>query len=338
MATFEASIVPEEHREHVASALRSAFGPQGVSSMAAVTGGASGALTYRVETGDGPHLLRIEGIRGPLRNPHQYECMQIAADAGIAPPIRHLDADAGVLVMPFISQQPLASFAGGPPALATAAAELLARLHHTTPFPVHGDHLDNLDRMLRFLERSGRVAPGLLDRHIAAFEHIRAVYPWQPETFVSAHNDPNELNLLFDGDRLWLIDWETASRNDPFVDVATVGHHLGTTPDLREQLLSAWLGRGPDALDRARLTLMSRITQLYAGSIILIVVVDPEVPTHTDLTPMTIDQFRAAVASGELQPSTPAIAHAFAKLVLGQYIEGLAAPELEHALRVAASG
>jgi hypothetical protein len=39
---------------------------------------------------------------------------------------------------------------------------------------------------------------------------------------VSSHNDPVPANILFDGRRPWLIDWEWAYRNDPLVDVAIV--------------------------------------------------------------------------------------------------------------------
>jgi hypothetical protein len=37
-----------------------------------LTGGASGALTFRVAVGDRRYLLRIEGPASPLRNPYQY--------------------------------------------------------------------------------------------------------------------------------------------------------------------------------------------------------------------------------------------------------------------------
>ena len=135
MSQLDLSAVPDPHRETVASALVTTFGPGGVTSVAAVPGGASGALTYRVEARTGAHLLRLETIRGPLRNPHQYDCMQIAAEAGIAPPIRFVDADAGVVVMPFLAQRPLTDFPGGPPALAAAGGTLLARVHRTPTFP-----------------------------------------------------------------------------------------------------------------------------------------------------------------------------------------------------------
>jgi hypothetical protein len=81
---------------------------------------------------------------------------------------------------------------------------------------------------------------------------------------------------------------------------------------------------------------MGRVVQLYAGCILLTIVVDPDTPTHTDLTPMTLERFRTAVEVGDLLPSTPATAHAYAKLVLGMFADGLATPAFDDALRVAA--
>jgi aminoglycoside phosphotransferase (APT) family kinase protein len=337
VAKPDLAIVPEEHRDKAAAAIGAAFGPSGASSVHAVGGGASGALTYRVETTSaGPHLLRLETLRGPLRNPHQYECMQIAADAGIAPPIRFVDGDAGLVIMPFIEQRPISDLPGGPPALATAMASLLARLHATATFPSRGDHLENLARLLAFLPASGRVAPGLLDRHAEAFERLRAAYPWAPDTFVSAHNDPNQFNVLYDGDRLWLIDWETAVRNDPMVDVATACAHVAPTPELRELVLRTWLGHEPDALVRAKLALMTLVTQLFAGCILLTIIVDPATSTHTDLEPLSLQAFGHKIETGELVPGTPGATHAFAKIALRSFADGMETPEVEEALAIAA--
>jgi aminoglycoside phosphotransferase (APT) family kinase protein len=337
MAQVELDVVPETHRQLAASTLTDTFGPGGATSIDVVTGGASGALTYRVGSRHGDHLLRIETIRGPLRNPHQYDCMQRAADAGVAPPLRHVDADAGVVVMPFIEQRPVLEFDGGLHALAVAVADLLARLHDTAPFPEHGDHLDNIERMLGYLVSAGRVAPALLDAHREGFARIRAAYPWDPATFVSAHNDPNQLNVLYDGSRLWLVDWETARRNDPMVDVATVIGWLGTTPERRAAILRAWLGREPDALTDAKATLMGLLTALHAGAILLMIVFDPTNPVHTDLTPLTAEDFGARVASGELVAGTPAATIAYAKIALGSFLDGLRRPDVETALQIAAA-
>jgi aminoglycoside phosphotransferase (APT) family kinase protein len=338
MATPGLTVVPIDHRPRIASALAKAFSAGDVSAIHAVVGGASGALTYRVETRAGDHLLRAETISGPLRNPHQYGCMQTAADAGIAPPITYLDADDGVVVMPFLQQRPIADFPGGLEGAAAAMGELLARLHATATFPSRGDYLDNLDRLFGYLERSGRVAPGLLDRHREGFERLRAVYPWEPDTFTSAHNDPNQFNVLFDGDRLWLIDWETAYRNDPHIDVATACSHLAATPELRATLVRAWLGREADARTMATVVLAARLVQLYAGCILLVVVVDPGHPTHDDLTAMSLKEFQAGIEGGSLRAGEPGTTHAYAKILLGQFVQGLESPDVVDALQVVAVG
>jgi aminoglycoside phosphotransferase (APT) family kinase protein len=326
--------VPEAHREKVAGALVAAFGPGAATAVRAAPGGASGALTFRVVTDGGDFLLRLETLSGPMRNPHQYACMRIAADAGIAPPIRYLDEGAGVLVLPFLDVQPLETFPGGPVALAAEGGALLRRLHDTTPFPSHGDHMENLARLLAALPASGRVAGGLLDEHTEGFARIRAAYPWDPSSFVSAHNDPNQFNVLYDGERLWLIDWETASRNDPFLDIATMGTYLAPSPELRTVLLRAELGREPSEVDVARYTVMSLLVRLFAGSILLMIIQDPAGSVHTDLTSMTPEAFAAAIGSGDLVAGQPVTTLAFAKMSLRGFLDGMASPEAQRALDV----
>ena len=240
--------------------------------------------------------------------------------------------------MAFLTHRPLTDHPGGPPAAARDAGRLLARLHDTTPFQTHGDYFDNIPRMFNFLEGSGRVAPGLLNAHRDGFERIRAAYPWEPDTFVSCHNDPNPQNLLFDGHRLWLVDWETASRSDPFIDVATMAAHVAPTPELQHVLLSSSLGRPPEPLDRARLALMARVTRLQVGCALLCIAVDPATPTHTDLGSMGLDEVHAAFARGELVGGTAAGTIAFAKVMLGMFLESLGAPDLDESLRVVSLG
>jgi hypothetical protein len=286
--------VPEQHRDTVGGALDAAFDAGNVTGVHAVTGGASGALTYRLETRDGDHLLRVETMTGPMRNPHQYACMQLAADAG----------------------------------------GLLAQVHELAPFASRGDYLVNLDRMLAYLGRSGRVTSGVLGRHADAYARLREVYPWDPTSFVSAHNDPNPFNLLFDGDRLWLVDWETAYPNDPLIDVATISSHLAPTDDLRDVLLRAWLGDEPDAVVRAKTSLAGWLVQLYSGCILLTVVVDPTNPTHADLTAMTPAEFGAAIERGALVPGQPATTHAYAKIMLQAFLDAVDSPAFTAAAEV----
>src|SRR3954451_21890184 len=106
--------VSPEQREKVRSAIAAAFGSASIGPIVPIRGGASSASTYRFEIGQRPYLLRVEGEPSPLRNPHQYVSMQIAAEAGIAPKIRHLDEAARIAVIDYIEHLPLQDYPGGP--------------------------------------------------------------------------------------------------------------------------------------------------------------------------------------------------------------------------------
>ena len=316
-ATTHSSIVPAEHRGKVATTLATAFGPKGFTDLIALNGGASGALLYRVTVHGREYVVRLEARRSPLRNPHQYVCMQTASDAGIAPPLRFLDADAGISVMDSIARRPLASYPGGTLALTRELGRLIRRLQKTSVFPQLRDYPVMLERLLGVLRTPGFFAPGLLDTHAAAFDKIREAYPWDASAYVSAHNDPNPQNILFDGERLWLIDWETAYANDALTDVAILADSFAPTLELEESLLSSWLGAKPDRATRARLQLMRQLTRLYYGGLILSMFAGvPRPEPDADLTVPTPDAFRAAIADGRIAPGSRELMYTLGKMSL----------------------
>jgi aminoglycoside phosphotransferase (APT) family kinase protein len=326
--------IPTDRRDAVDTALRTAFGASTTASrLDRISGGASGALIYRTEVGGATYLLRVEGPRTPLRNPHQYVCMQTAADAGIAPAIRYLDADAGVVLMDYVATRPPSEHPGGNVGLVREFGALLARLQHTAPFPELRDYPVLLERLLGML-RAKVFAPGLLDAHADGFARIREVYPWDASSQVSSHNDPNPRNILFDGERLWLVDWETAYRNDPWVDVAIVAENLAPTPQLEEALVQAWLGVEPDAVVRARLRLMRVLTRLYYAGLLLMIAAGGHVGAPlSDLSAPSEAEFRRAIASGSIAPTGPEAMITLGKMQLASFLTGVVDPAVIAALR-----
>jgi len=329
-------IIPPEHRETARGALAGAFGSSAVDALQVVKGGASGALTYRVDISGKACLLRIETKRRPMRNPHQYECMRIAADAGIAPALQYVAPDACVAVMDFIAQRPLGDYPGGPEALAKALGSLAARLQRTSAFPLLHEFPGLIARIFGFLRGSRLFAPGLLDPHAVAFERLRAAYRWDESTLVSSHNDPNAQNVLFDGERLWLVDWETSYRNDPLTDIAILIENFAQAPELERTLIQAWLGGDPDRILLARLALMRQFTRLYyAGMLLSIAAAQPRQSPETDLTAPTPDEFRAALIRQEHSPGSQATLFILGKMCLAAFMAGMTAPGFDEAIAVA---
>jgi len=332
--------IPEELRAVASSALAAALGPAQISGLARVSGGASGALTVRVDTPARSVLLRLETGLNARSNPNHYACMRAAAEAGIAPPLHFVDADRGVAVMEFVAQRPLQAYPGGPPALVRELGALIRRLQERAVFPpAEIRYTDLVRRMLAFVVQSRVFADGLLAPHADGLERICDAYPWDDRALVSSHNDPNPRNVLFDGARLWLVDWETAYRNDPLTDLAVVTHELAATPDLQQQLVRSWLGRDPDRATMARLVLLRQLTRMFfACALFRHFARIPGRPPDADLTALSAEQFISAIQAGRLRVGTPEVLYAFAKMFLAGFLHELTAPDFQQALASARGG
>lgn len=64
--------------------------------------------------------------------------------------------------------------------------------------------------------------------------------PVRERALVLSHNDLNPGNLVVDGERLLLVDWEHAAPNDPFYDLATISVFLAMDGDACARLLAAY--------------------------------------------------------------------------------------------------
>ncbi|MCC8961155.1 phosphotransferase [Bradyrhizobium sp. Pear76] len=319
--------LPPLERDAAHAALREVIGATTIDSVTPVSGGATSARLFRIDASGENYLLRIEGVPSPLRNPYQYVSLRIAADAGIAPRLYFVDETSRIVVMDFISRKPLGLYPGGLPALAKVLGELLARLQATPTFPSFVRYPDIVARLWAHVCRTGLFAPGVLDRCNEHLAHIRATYVWDEANSVSSHNDPLPANILFDGNRLWMIDWESAYRTDPLVDLAIVGGSIARTPELEDILHRAWLGRPLDDALRARLAHVRALTRLYyAGVLFSASATAPRATPDTSLAAPTLAELAEATRIGRLKVGTPAAKHVVGKMLLASFLSDVATP------------
>jgi aminoglycoside phosphotransferase (APT) family kinase protein len=317
---------PAAHRDIAREALIAAFGAAPIGAIATMTGGMTTASVYRVDVGARNYLLRVEGEPSPLRNPHQYRSMAIAAEARIAPAIHYVDEAARVVVMDFVEQVPLKAYSGGPTALARALGDLFSRVQATPVFPYYVNYPDIVTRLFAHVRRTGLFADGVLDPHVERLELLSKAYEAGATKPVSSHNDPTPGNILFDGERLWLIDWESACRNDPLIDVAIVLDGLVRTPVLEEIFLNAWLGRAPDDDIRVRLEVTRALTRLYYAGFFFSSCAAAPWKGDTDLSVPSLADFQQAIQAGRLKPGTPEIRYMRGKMFLASFLSGASTP------------
>jgi thiamine kinase-like enzyme len=83
------------------------------------------------------------------------------------------------------------------------------------------------------------------------------------ENWVSCHNDSKPENIVFDGQRPWLVDWEAAFLNDRYLDLAIVANFVVTNEQEEKAYLETYFEEAVDEYKHARPFLMQQILHLY---------------------------------------------------------------------------
>lgn len=133
------------------------------------------------------------------------------------------------------------------------------------PFQVNRTYINRLRA-----EASDHVAslPGM-EANLAALENATG-----PVTLVIGHNDFLAANILDDGTRLWLIDWEYGGFNTPLFDLAGLAGNNGLSEDQERAALEQYFETSPEAhwrpyqamkcVSLMRETLWSMTSEIYS--------------------------------------------------------------------------
>lgn len=152
-----------------------------------------------------------------------------AASMGLAPPVLVEDLNLGILVMPFIESQKIDLHEESE---LKRAIKLLKIWHNSSvelPFSSHPEqlivsYLNQLDKLQISLTLNLKT---LIDSRPKL----------SPATLVPCHLDMWSKNVLDDGQRLWLIDWEYGAMCDPLFDLASLSSAEFFTDEEMERLL-----------------------------------------------------------------------------------------------------
>lgn len=318
-------------RAALARGLTAAFGVAEPESVVALGGGLSGAGVFRIRVGGVAYLLRLDQARDGFRDPQRaYECMRIAAGGLLAPRVRYADAADGVAIMDFIEERPLSlEYRGTPDQLVVEAAQTVRALHAGPPFPALVDYLDGIDALVAQFQARGLVAPAAMAELLDRYGELRARYRTDPADLVASHNDLNPRNILYDGSRLWLVDWESAFLADRYVDLSCIANLFARTPAQEDLLLATYFGAA-DATRRARLQVMRQVNHLFYGLVMANAVGDQ--PQARDLSGRSLEDLHEALTLGEPVLDTEAGRFGYVRARLAAALEGMRTPQFAEAL------
>jgi thiamine kinase-like enzyme len=212
-----------------------------------ITGGMSN-FNFAVRAGGGAYFARLGQDRPllgvNLRN--EIICHRAADSLGIAPQVIYYEQ--GLLVSRFIAGRTLETASVREPDMVARLAALLRRLHagwdvltgeflYFCPFQTNRTYARTAERLNAKLPHD--TAAILDDAH----DLQRRIAPFQP---VLCHNDLLPANLIDDGQKLWLVDWEYGGIGHPLFDLANASATAAFSDDQDRALLELYQGHVDD--------------------------------------------------------------------------------------------
>jgi thiamine kinase-like enzyme len=232
----------------------------------------SGGLTnrnYKVATPDGTFVARISAGGSELLaidRDCEYRNSVTAAAAGAGAPVVEYRPQDRLLVIGYIEGRTFG------PADVTSEKNLpriaaaCRRLHSAGRF---GNDFDMFGIQRRYLAvaraRGFRIPDGYDDLapQLAAAEKALAV---RPESIVPCNNDLLPANLIDDGERIWLIDYELSGNNDPCFELGNIAAESHLSRDGLADLVRSYYGR-PRRSRTARAWLLGGLVGMYGWTL-----------------------------------------------------------------------
>lgn len=327
-------MIPEDKKSIVENALQTTFSTTEIDDIRQLTAGLSTALVYRITVQGKPYLLRIitrtDGMADPTL---EYTCMQAAAEAGIAPRVWYTSITDRIAISDFIDAKPF-PFQEAKIKL----PELFKRLHALPPFPFRINYLDTMEGFIQKFQAAKLMQVHLMSEMLGAYTKIKAVYPRNNSDMVACHNDLKPENTLYDGERVWLVDWEAAFLNDRYLDLAIAANFVVRNEADETNYLKTYFGENVTAYQRARFFLMRQILHLFYFVVFVLMRKGADDPIDFEKPVPSFREFNDDIWAGKISLHDMNARLQYALVHRQEFLENVKLKRFEEALRVVMSG
>lgn len=205
---------------------------------AAIGTGMSGATVHSVETAQGHFIVRrFHGAREEWQRSTTIQ--RLVADNGIAPALFYIDE----VNQTTVSQKIIGVSFGGamtdPASQQAALHSLTTTLGKLHAVPYTGAAARNLGEVSQRIWKEQSQRPGFVPWAESLGTQLRVCLDTiaQDGRQVLCHGDLNPENILWDGNRVWLVDWDMADLGHPYLDLASIANFLSFPNDTAFALL-----------------------------------------------------------------------------------------------------
>jgi thiamine kinase-like enzyme len=204
--------------------------------------------------------------------------MQTAAEAGIAPRIWYANLEDRILITDFVEAKPY------PADMVPLIAPTLRTLHSLPHFPKVVNYLDAGNGFIRRFRAAKILPESATEEVFLRYADVVKVYPRNDADLVASHNDLKPQNIIFDGERILLVDWEAAFLNDQYVDLAVVANFIVKDEAQEEGYLMAYFGEPAGEYRRSRFYLMRQAVSIFYATLLLLEASRAGLSINADIT------------------------------------------------------
>ncbi|MFI5155247.1 MAG: phosphotransferase [Chitinophagales bacterium] len=327
-------MIPEAKRNAVEQALQMTFGKSEFEDISQLNAGLSSALIFRIVISKKSYLLRVITRTDAMGDPSRYySCMQSAAEAGLAPHIWYAGIDDRISITDFIEAKPFPIDKAR-----VMIPHLLKRLHSLPRFPQRVNYLDFADGAIRKFQASKSIPEKMTEELFRRYEKIIEVYPRNDRDLVSCHNDLKPDNLLFDGERAWLVDWEAAFLNDRYADLAVVGNFVIRNDEEEKIFLIKYFGDDFTEYQQARFFLMSQYMHLIYLSYFMLLSTADGKPIDLNFNRPDFREFHNRLWEGKIHLLDKDVQKQYAWVHMEQAMQNLQLKRFEESLHIVLNG
>lgn len=285
----------------------------------------------RIVVHGSPYLLRIMTRIDERNDPVRiYTCMNAAAEAGLAPRVHYTSVEDGVAIIDWIEPAHLSTTQ----ALVRLPASL-RKLHALPPFPTTFNHVTAHKFFIWRLRTAGLLPEHEVEEVFRAYERICAAYPRFDSDLVSSHMDLKPENIMFDGQRVWLIDWMAASRNDRYFDLAIVASFVVKDDADERTYLGEYFEHLPDPYQLARFFLMRQALHMLSTAVFLLLGSGGK-PLRPSNDLPSFRSFHDRIWAGDVDLADNELKIVYGRVHWAQLLENVRHPRFEESLRIVA--
>ncbi len=293
-----------------------------VTEVKLLTGGLSDATVFLISTENQDYMLKL--IPDHVDKNGLTAKYQLAANAGVAPGFHYLDDTMGLYITDFVRNQPTHTVFS-PTQTVTELSGLIRALHHVI-HPAAARKTDVtaiFDQTFLWFADKGFLSGAVKEDTLLRYDHIKSVYPWNEGAGVLCHNDLNPRNVLCDGQRLWIVDWDTSGVSDRFIDLSIAAIFFAPFGELEEVFLHTYFEGNPSAEQLARFKVLKQVCRLvYASKVLQLSMQQQPADTsfNLDLNETDLPTVGQQLRTGALSMETPEGLWLYGKAMLNEAV------------------